>query len=322
VPPVNFDFLNSSAAIFVAGADTLVGGALQRRLNAHGITPLVDDETDLRDARAVDQFFKTNKPEYVFLTAGQSAGIHGNQKFPADLLLDNLLVACHVIASAWRYGAKKLLYVASSCSYPRQAVQPMKVESLMTGLLEPTNEAYATAKLAGIKLCEAYRKQAGANFITGIPANPFGIGDDFRLEESHVIPALLRKVHTAKVSGAPYVELWGSGRPRREFIFADDLADACIFAMQHYDGAAPINLGGGIDLSIAELAETVCQVVGYFGEIRYDATKPDGMPLKALDSTVLLELGWRPTTSFADALQATYDWFLETQQPRKEATHV
>jgi GDP-L-fucose synthase len=316
--------MNPGSTIFVAGAETLIGEALVRRLNEQGFSRLLGldgSPPDLRDARAVDAFFAQHRPEFVFLTAGKSAGIAGNQKFPAELMLDNLLVACHVIDSAYQHGAAKLLNVASSCTYPKLAPQPMQVESLLSGPLEPTNEAYALAKLAGVKLCEAYRKQYGARMITAIPANGFGLADHFDARDAHVIPSMLRKMHDAKTERAPYVELWGTGRAQREFMFADDLADACVFVMQHYEGAAPINLGGGCDLSIRELAETVQEVVEYEGELRFDASKPDGMPLKALESSALAKLGWRPTTSFRHALEKTYRWFL-THETLESASYA
>lgn len=313
----------AEARVYVAGADTLIGEALSRRLADDGFRHLLGqhESVDLRDAGRVDTFFARHRPEYVFLAAGISAGILGNQRFPADLILDNLLTACHVIHSAHRHGTAKLVYLASSCSYPKLAPQPMRIESLMTGLLEPTNEAYATAKLAGIKLCEAYRKQHGANFVAAIPANAFGLADEFDSDDSHVVPALVRKIHQAKLSSAPAVELWGTGRARREFLFADDIADAAIFVMKHYDGDAPINLGGGSDVSIAELAETVAAVVGYEGQLRYDATKPDGMPLKALDSSPLASLGWQARTPFREALHRTYRHFLDHEN-RENASYA
>jgi GDP-L-fucose synthase len=225
-------------------------------------------------------------------------------------MLDNLLTATHVIDAAHRHGVKKLLYLASSCSYPRLAAQPMKVECLLTGPLEPTNEAYALAKLAGLKLCQAYRYEHGVNFIACIPANAFGPKDDFSPEDSHVIPGLLRKLDEARRKNLPEFPLWGTGQARREFIYVRDLADACVFAMQHYDAAEPLNLGGGQDLSILELAQTIAQVVGYRGTFRLDPSKPDGMPRKGLDSSKLAELGWRPKTDFHTALRETYDWYL------------
>jgi len=309
--------MDRQATIYVAGADTLIGGAIFRELERQGYANVLGKsapEPDLTDAAQVDEFFRRTAPEYVFLAAGKSGGIEANRKYPAELMRDNLLVACHVIHTAYRHKVKKLLYLASSCSYPRKCPQPMRVESLETGPLEPTNDAYATAKIAGIKLCQAYRRQYGASFICGIPANVFGPGDDFDPDNSHVIAALIRRMYEAKIAGAPAVEIWGTGAPRREFIFADDLADACILTMCEYDDATPINLGGGTSLSISELAETIKEVAAYRGELRFDASKPDGMPLKALDSSVLHKMGWRPRTPFRDALERTFTWFQQTRQ--------
>lgn len=307
--------MEKNATIYVAGSDTLIGSAIIRQLIQQGYTNIVgqsEAEPDLTEAIQVKTFFEDKNPEYVFLVAGKSGGIQANQQFPATLMLDNLLVASHVIDSAYRYGVKKLLYLASSCSYPKHCPQPMSVESLMTGKLEPTNEAYAVAKIAGMILSQAYRQEYGVDFITAIPANAFGIGDDFSLESSHVIPALINKMHEAKTTNAEFVEIWGTGLPRREFIFSDDLADACIFIMEKYNEPEPINLGGGLDLSIKDLAELVRQVVGYSGELRFDSSKPDGMLLKALESRHLQSMGWKPKTSFRSALEITYDWFLHT----------
>ncbi len=309
--------MDKNANIYVAGGQTLIGAALLRQLEHQGykhLAGLPPAEPDLTDREQVSDFFASNKPDYVFLAAGKSGGISANQKYPADLMLDNLLVVCNVIDSAHRSGVKKLLYLASSCSYPKHSPQPMQVESLMTGNLEPTNEAYAVAKIAGIKLCQAYCQQYGTNFISGIPANAFGIGDDFSLEESHVIPALIRKMHEAKMASAESVEIWGTGTARREFILADDLADACLFIMDKYDEKKPINIGGGLDLSIKELAELIKDAVGYRGLLRFDTRKPDGMPLKALDSSKLSSMGWQPKTSFYAAVSLTYDWFLSNCQ--------
>ena len=316
--------MDKNANIYVAGGQTLIGAALLRQLEQQGykhLAGLPPAEPDLTDREQVSDFFASNKPDYVFLAAGKSGGISANQKYPADLMLDNLLVVCNVIDSAHRCGVKKLLYLASSCSYPKHSPQPMQVESLMTGNLEPTNEAYAVAKIAGIKLCQAYCQQYGVNFISGIPANAFGIGDDFSLEESHVIPALIRKMHQAKITDAEFVEIWGTGTPRREFIFADDLADACIFIADNYDDPMPINIGGGLDLSIKELAELIKEAIGYRGQLHFDASKPDGMPLKALDSSKLQSMGWQPQTSFRAAVEATYDWFL-LREEKEEIAHV
>jgi len=309
--------LEEKSRVYVAGGQTLIGAAILRQLERQGYTNIVGkpgEEPDLTDAGAVNDFFSRRLPEYVFVTAGKSGGIDANRKYPAELMLDNLLVECHIIHSAYRQGAKKLLYLASSCCYPNHCPQPMRVESLLTGPLEPTNESYAVAKIAGIKLCQAYRQQYGANLIVGIPANIFGPGDDFSPEDSHVIAALIGKMYEAKTFGAPSVEIWGTGTPRREFIFADDLADACLFVMREYDGAEPINLSGGTDLSIAELAELVKEVVGYTGELRFDPSRPDGMPLKAIDSSRLIAMGWRPATHFRVALTATLNAYLQTLQ--------
>ena len=306
--------MNKNSRIFVAGGYTLIGAAMLRQLENKGYTNIIRGpvgEPDLSDRRAVDDFFAHQLPEYVFVAAGKSGGIEANRRYPADLMVNNLLVECHVINMAYRYGVKKLLYLASSCCYPRHCSQPMRVESLMTGPLEPTNEAYAVAKIAGIKLCQAYRQQYGANFIVGIPANAFGTDDDFSLDNSHVIPALLRKMHEAKAKCADQVEIWGTGTPRREFIFADDLAEACIFVVQNYNSDEPINLGGGADVSIRELAHLAGEAVGYKGQLHFDTTKPDGMPNKALDASRLREMGWVAATPLSAALAATYASFLQ-----------
>jgi GDP-L-fucose synthase len=262
-------------------------------------------------ASAMDDFFARAAPEWVFLVGGKTGGICANQKFPADLMLDNLLMDCHVMGAALRCGVKKLLYLASSCVYPKYTEQPMRVDALMTGKLEPTNIAYATAKLAGLQLCQAIRRQYQRDFIAAIPANIYGPGDDFSEEDSHVVGALMRRMHQAKMADEPEVVIWGSGRPRREFIHRDDLAAACLFIMDHYQQDEPINVGVGQDWSIGELADMIKDVVGYAGALRFDATKPDGMPAKLLDSRVLLDLGWRPNTALKDGLLATYQWYLD-----------
>ncbi len=301
--------------IYVAGSETLVGKALLRRLDSAGYFNVVDTssvEPDLTDGASVNAYFEATRPNYVFLAAGKSGGIRANQKYPADLMLNNLLIQCQIIRSAQRHGARKLLYVASSCSYPRSSPQPMQVRSLMTGPLESTSEAYAMAKIAGIKLCQAYQQQHGADMISVIPGDVFGPGDDFGLEDSHVIAALIRKMHQAKIDGVPTVEVWGSGLPRREFIFVDDVADAAIFLMQSYSDPTPVNLGNGSEISIKDIAELIRKVVGYNGQLRFDYTKPDGMPLKALDSSELIAMGWRPKVSLERGLEETYRWFLDT----------
>ena len=305
--------MQSQDKIYVAGGQTLVGSALLRQLAQDGYLNVVppEDEPDLTQASQVDAFFREISPEYVFVAAGNSGGIAANQKYPAELMRHNLLVDCNVVHSAYRHGAKKLLYLASSCVYPRDCPQPMMENALLTGPLEPTNEAYAVAKIAGIKLCEAYRRQFGANFISVIPANVFGPGNDYGTEDSHVIGALLGKMHAAKIAESAPVEVWGSGDPQREFIFVDDLANACIFVMREYDGAGPINIGSGTALSVRELAELTKETVGYSGHLRFDTSRPDGMPLKVLDSGVLKSMGWQPQSSFKVGLQSTYRWLLQ-----------
>ncbi len=316
--------MEKEAKIYVAGGETLIGAAILRQLEQRGYAHMVGgagEGPELTDASQVESFFAQTSPDYVFLAAGKSGGIRANQTYPAEFVRDNLLVGCHVVHSAYRHRVKKLLYLASSCCYPKKSPQPMRAEFLLTGLLEPTNEAYAVAKIAGIKMCQAYRQQYGVNFISAIPANAFGPGDDFSPEDSHVVPALIRKIHEAKTRAAAFVEIWGTGAPRREFIFADDLADACIFVMREYNEPGPINLGGGLDLSIRGLAASIKEVIGYRGELRFDTSRPDGMPLKTLDSSRLWEMGWRPRASFQTALSVTYDWFLQTEQERR-AIHV
>lgn len=311
--PATFDH---QPRLFVAGASTMIGGAVVRRLDAQGFAALVgiDDEPDLTDAAAVDRFFASARPDYVVVAAGRTAGIAGNQAQPAELMIDNLVIASHVIPSAWRHGTAKLLYLASSCVYPKHAPQPLKVESLWTGPVEPTSGAYAVAKLAGLRLCEAYRQQYGARFMTAIKADVFGPGDDFDPVNSHVVGALLRRMHEARIAGTPVVEIWGTGSPRREFIYVDDLADAAMFLMRHYEGAEPINIGTGVTTSIRELAEMLRGVVGYDGELRFDTSRPDGMPLKGLDSAPLRALGWTPAWDLGPALRRTYESFLAQER--------
>lgn len=302
--------------IYVAGTETLIGGAIQEGLERHGFSNVIEpgQAVDLTNRGQVSEFFKAMEPQYVFMAAGKSGGISANQRFPALLMLDNLLVETSVISAAYEQGITKLLYLASSCIYPKNCPQPMNEDAVLTGSLEPTNEAYAVAKIAGLKLCQAYNQQFGGDaastkFITCIPANVFGPGDDFDLEESHVIPSLMRRMHEAKLSGADEVEIWGSGTPRREFIFSQDLADACISIMTDYEDTQPINLGVGSDLSIGELARLIQQIVEYPGELTFNTSRPDGIPAKLLDSRKLIDRGWRPNSSLPQALQATYLWY-------------
>ena len=312
--------MHKDARIFIADDHGLIGEAIRRRLRDDGYENLLGEpgKPSLIDGREVQAFFSRTLPEYVFAAGGKSGGIGANQKLPAELMLNNLLVDCHVIDNAYRCGVKKLLYMGSSCCYPRACLQPMQVSSLMTGVLEFTNEAYATAKLAGIKLTQAYRQQHGIDMISAIPANVFGPGDDFGVEDSHVIAALMGKMHQAKLAQADNVEVWGSGAPRREFVYVADVADAAIFLMNHYSSPVPINLGSGSDASIREIAELVKDVVGYSGELRFDPKKPDGMPLKSLNSSELFALGWQPRIPLRLGLEKTYRWFLETCHTKAE----
>jgi GDP-L-fucose synthase len=304
----------SASRIYVAGADTIVGRAICRRLGDLGFANVnTNGEPNLRDRTEVRDFLARSRPDCVFVTAGRTAGIAGNQQAPADLMIDNLLVAAHVIPAAWEHGVTKLLYLASSCTYPKLAPQPLHVESLWTGAVEPTSAAYAVSKLAGMTLCDAYRRQHAAQFITAIGADVYGPGDDFSADNSHVVAALIRRFHEARVSAASEVAIWGSGTPCREFIYVDDLADACVFAMRHYDEPLPLNLGTGTATSIAELAREIAAIVGYTGALTFDRTKPDGMPFKGLDSSRVREMGWQPRISLADGLRSTYKWFLAEQ---------
>jgi GDP-L-fucose synthase len=303
--------MDPHSRIYVAGAGTMIGRALTRRLADARFGAVIEGpEPDLGDRAAVERFFAKTQPEYVVVAAGKTAGIGGNTARPADLMIDNLLVAGHLIPAASRHRVKKLLYLASSCAYPKEAPHPLRTASLWTGPVEPTSAAYAVAKLAGVVLCQAYRKQYGAPFVAGIAGDAYGPHDDFRPDESHVVAALMRRIDEAKSAGRPSVDVWGSGTPRREFIYVDDLADACLFVIQRYDGAEPINLGVGRDESIGELAAAIRDVVGYDGELRFDRTRPDGMPYKGLDSSALARLGWTPSWTLRRGLEETYRWYL------------
>ena len=291
----------------------MIGSAIVRRLEAEGLTPIgPDDEPDYRDRAAVEAFLHRQQPQYVFIAAGETAGIGGNTARPADLMTDNLLAVANLIPGAARHGTAKLLYLASSCIYPKHAPHPLRTESLWSGPVEPTSAAYATAKLAGVVLCDAFRRQHAKPFVAAIGADAYGPGDDFSAENAHVVGALIRRFDEATRAGAPFVEVWGSGTPRREFIYVDDLADACVFVMSRYDGREVINLGTGADHSIAELAREIARVVGFRGEIRFDRSRPDGMPFKGLNSSVLHALGWRPQWTFARGLEETYRWYLRS----------
>jgi len=298
----------------VAGHRGLVGSAIVRKLTEKGYQNLVyrtRKELDLRDKNQVDEFFEREKPEYVFLAAAKVGGIVANNEFPADFIRDNLMIQTNVIDAAYRNGVKKLLFLGSTCIYPKFAPQPLKEEYLLTGELEPTNEPYAIAKIAGIKMCQSYNRQYGTKYISVMPTNLYGPNDNFDLHTSHVLPALIRKFHEAKENNAPYVEVWGTGTPRREFLYSDDLADACIFLMKNYEGNEIINIGVGKDISIKELAEKIKNVVGYQGEIKFDTSKPDGTPRKLVDVSRINALGWKASISLDEGLQKVYQWFLE-----------
>jgi len=305
----------SPARIYVAGHRGLVGSAMVRRLAGSGaqILTATREQLDLRDQAAVNYWFRANRPDQVYLVAGTVGGILANSTRPAEFIYDNMLIHATVVHAAHQYRVRKLLYLGSSCIYPRDCAQPMTEEQLLTGALEPTNEAYAVAKIAGIKLCQAYRQQYGANFISAMPTNLYGPNDNFDLTSSHVLPALIRKFQDARLSGANEVTIWGSGRPRREFLHVDDLADACAFLMDRYEGARHINVGTGEDLSIRELAELVRSVVYPAARIVFDSSKPDGMPRKLLDVSRLRALGWRHRVALEDGIRSTYAWYLENQ---------
>jgi GDP-L-fucose synthase len=266
---------------------------------------------DLRDQAAVNYWFRANRPEYVYLVAGTVGGILANSTRPAEFIYDNMMIHATVVQASHEYGTEKLLYLGSSCIYPREAPQPIAESALLTGPLEPTNEAYALAKIAGIKLCQSYRRQYGSNFVSAMPTNLYGPNDNFDLTSSHVLPAMMRKFHDAKLEGRTEVEIWGSGSPKREFLHVDDLADACVFLMDNYEDEQHINVGTGEDLSIKELAETVASIVHPGATLRFDTSKPDGTPRKLLDVTKLTQLGWKATTSLVDGIASTYAWFLE-----------
>ena len=304
--------MNPDAAVFIAGHRGMVGSALVRALRAAGFGNLAlreRSELDLTRQAQVEQFFAEVRPAYVLVAAAKVGGILANDSSPAEFLRDNLAIQTNIIDAAWRHGVAKLLFLGSSCVYPRLAAQPITEDSLLTGPLESTNEWYAVAKIAGIKMCEAYRRQYGFNAISVMPTNLYGPEDNFDLASSHVLPALLRKFHAAAKSGADTVEVWGTGTPRREFLHVDDLADACLFLMRKYDAAGWINIGWGRDLTIAELAHAIAGVVGFEGAIRFDTSKPDGTPRKLLDTSRLTALGWVPRIGLDAGLRSTYDWY-------------
>ena len=305
--------MTAGARIFVAGHRGLVGSAIVRRLTQLGYANILTatrDQLDLRDQAAVNYWFRANRPEFVYLVAGTVGGIMANSTRPAEFIYDNMMIHATVVHSSHLFRVKKLLYLGSSCIYPRQATQPMKEEELLAGPLEPTNEAYAIAKIAGIKLCQSYRKQYGCDFISAMPTNLYGPNDNFDLISSHVLPAMIRRFHDIRDEGRDEVTMWGTGSPRREFLHADDLADACVFLMQRYDDAAHINVGTGEDVSIRELAEMIRRVVHPTAKIAWDSTKPDGAPRKLLDVSRLHALGWKHRISLGEGIEGTYQWFL------------
>lgn len=306
--------MNLNDKIYIAGHNGMVGSALLRRLRAAGHERFAlrsSRELDLRNQQAVNDFFQAEKPDCVLLAAAKVGGIVANNTYRAEFLYDNLMIESNVIHAAWQHGVRKLLFLGSSCIYPKLAPQPLKEEYLMTGLLEPTNEPYAIAKIAGIKLCDAYRAQYGCNFISAMPTNLYGPNDNYHPENSHVLPALIRKFHEAKRDGLPFVTLWGTGSPRREFLHVDDLADACYFLLQHYDEPGLVNIGVGEDIPILDLARLVRRIVGYDGEIRHDLSKPDGTPRKLMDVGKLTAMGWRAKIGLEEGIAAVYSEYRE-----------
>lgn len=307
--------MQSSSRVFVAGHRGLVGSAISRKLAAAGHTNILErtrSDLDLTDRAAVDRFFAAESPEYVFIAAAKVGGIHANNTQPAAFIYENLMIQSNLIDASYRNGVTKLLFLGSSCIYPKFADQPIKEEYLLTGELEPTNEPYAIAKIAGLKMCSAYRRQYEFNAIALMPTNIYGPHDNFDLETSHVVPALIRKAHEAKINGAPSMGVWGTGAPYREFLHVDDLADACLFCMNNYDGDIALNVGVGEDVTIRELVETVRDVVGFEGTLEFDTTKPDGTPRKKLDVSRLDALGWKAKISLKDGIRDAYQWYLES----------
>jgi len=313
---ITFVPMEKNARIYVAGHRGMVGSALVRKLEAEGHSQLIlrtSAELDLRNQEAVNLFFEKEKPEYVLLAAAKVGGIHANNTYRAEFLYDNLILEANIIHAAHQHGVKKLLFLGSSCIYPKLAHQPLKEESLLTGLLEETNEPYAIAKIAGIKLCEAYRDQYGSNFISAMPTNLYGPNDNYDLHNSHVLPALIRKFHTAKMQGEQEVEVWGTGAPLREFLHVDDLAAACYHLMLHYNEKLFVNVGSGVDLSIKALAEMIQEIVGFEGRIRWNTTKPDGTPRKLMDVSRIHSFGWQHTISLRNGIESVYADFMSKE---------
>ena len=330
--------MKSDSKIYVAGHRGLVGSAIMRRLSSPsslagegrgegGYTNIITrthSELDLVNQSAVDAFFAKERPEYVFLAAAKVGGIHANNTYRADFIYQNLMIESNIIHAAYRHGVKKLMFLGSSCIYPKHAPQPMKEEHLLTGLLEPTNEPYAIAKIAGIKMCDAYNRQYGANFMSAMPTNLYGLGDSYDLQNSHVLPALIRKMHEARMQNAKEVVVWGTGTPKREFLYSEDLADACVFLMEKYNAADIgefVNIGTGKEITIRELAELVAEIVGFRGKLVFDTSKPDGTPRKLLDVSRLQGLGWQPKTGFKAGIGKAYQDFLMRHESDRKDTH-
>ncbi|NCB51970.1 MAG: GDP-L-fucose synthase [Clostridia bacterium] len=310
--------MEKNSKIYVAGHTGMVGSAIVRRLNHQGYTNIMfrtHRELDLTNQAATDAFMKAEKPDYIFMAAAKVGGIYANSTYPADFIMENMLITCNVIKSAYENDVQKLLYLGSSCIYPKLCPQPIKEEYLLTGALEPTNEAYALAKISGIKMCQFYNQQYGTNYICAMPASLYGINDRFDAYNAHVIPSMILKTHEAKNNKLPFVELWGTGTPLREFLYVDDMADACIYLMEHYKGSSFINIGSGQEISIKDLAETIRKAVGYEGEIKFDASKPDGTPRRVMDSTNMTETGWYPKVCIEEGIRKEYAYFLEHVVP-------
>ncbi len=305
--------MNGDSKIYVAGHTGMVGSAIVRSLRNNGFNNIISrlhKELDLTCQNATDKFFEENTPEYVFLAAAKVGGIHANDTYPADFIMENMLIECNVIKSSYKYNVKKLLFLGSSCIYPKTCPQPIREEYLLTGPMEPTNEAYALAKISGIKMCQSYNKQYRTKYICAMPASLYGVNDRFDIYNSHVIPAMIIKFHTAKTKNKPFVELWGTGTPLREFLYVDDLAEACITLMQTYEGNDFINIGSGQEISIKDLAEAIKSVTGYTGGIVFDTGKPDGTPRRVLDNTRILRTGWQPGIDFMEGLRREYEYYI------------
>jgi len=304
--------MDKNARVYVAGHMGMVGSAILRNLRDKSYTNIIErtyKELDLTIQADVDSFFAKERPEYVFLAAAKVGGIHANNTFPAEFIYQNLMIELNIIHNAYKYGVKKLLFLGSSCIYPKMSPQPIKEDYLLSGSLEPTNEAYAIAKISGIALCKFYRRQYGCDFISAMPTNLYGLNDNFNLETSHVLPALIRKFHEAKIGNFQEVVVWGTGTPRREFLYVDDLADACIYLMDHYSGELHVNVGVGQDIGIRELAELIQEITKFKGKITFDTSKPDGTPRKLLDVNLLTDLGWSPRVDLREGIEKVYTWY-------------